>query len=860
MKRLILILALALVAGVLTLPAQKGSTAKKPTTTAKSPQKKPGTTGKGTTATKGGTQKEKEPAVTSKAGKLEENRIDTFRVQVTPLVMFFESTLNFLCDPRNQVSEKQVILTRSYLKWCWDSEVQIEDDLDENRLVPLYKDAPAYLTDVSFFFRSAKFLYTVQDVSVENNPLGFTYFRVTANRSLKGITVNGDSVNSNKVRYVEINYDSVKQILKIVSVYTTKLNEKEDLRNWWNALSPEWKSALGGDKKLEGTMPMATIDSFNDSLAMIGGRPTAIMGSEFYRYLGEIVNATSLDLSGSKTIATLDPLTKLSSLQEVNLAGCAVSDLTPLRNLNKLEKLDISNTLISSLDPLQFCLNINRLRMKGSKVSDLSVLPAFKNLSVLDISATPVRSLAPLAELTAMKDLRLAGTAVSDLQPLKSLTGIEILSLSGSGVTDLAPLSEMQNLHILLADSTAISSLSPLYNLTGLQRIYCNSSKVSRKEALAFLKKQPGVSLVYASRELQAWWQTMTPEWQTVFSFYGTLNNPPTVEQLHRLALIDSVNIAGRVSITSLDPLSMLILLRHLQCQTTGVASLAPLKELSELSYLNASSTKVADLVPLADLQALGTLILDNTGVSSLAPLEGLKNLTHVYCDNTQVETKEADRFALKNPECLVVYQTFENTGWWKGLPKSWQDVLAQQADVKGEPDRNALQQMAGLIAVTITDNPSINDLGPLQHLSRLAVLDFSGTAVASLAPVNRMPSLKTLRCQRNPITDLMPLAGLPNLTELDFSNTQVADLDALQNMMKLEVLKFSGTQVKNLKYLEKLVNLRVLEFYNTRVTTIDVLDGMSKLESVKMFNTKVSSKRVDKLRVTHPKCEIVYY
>ena len=77
---------------------------------------------------------------------------------------------------------------------------------------------------------------------------------------------------------------------------------------------------------------------------------------------------------------------------------------------------------------------------------------------------------------------------------------------------------------------------------------------------------------------------------------------------------------------------------------------------------------------------------------------------------------------------------------------------------------------------------------------------------------------------------------------------------------MQLEVLKFSGTQVKNLKYLQKLVNLRVIEFYNTRVGNVDVLDGMSKLESVKMFNTKVSAKRVEKLKMMHPGCEIVYY
>jgi len=33
-----------------------------------------------------------------------------------------------------------------------NEKVQVEDDLDEKRLVSLYKDIPSYLSDVDFFF------------------------------------------------------------------------------------------------------------------------------------------------------------------------------------------------------------------------------------------------------------------------------------------------------------------------------------------------------------------------------------------------------------------------------------------------------------------------------------------------------------------------------------------------------------------------------------------------------------------------------------------------------------------------------------------------------------------------------------
>jgi len=98
-------------------------------------------------------------------------------------VKFFESTLNFLADKKNTVQDKQVIINDSYLKFFWDSEVQIEDDLDTHQ-VPMYKDVQSYLADVDFFFKQVKFTYNMQDISVMTNELGNTFFKVTCNRNI----------------------------------------------------------------------------------------------------------------------------------------------------------------------------------------------------------------------------------------------------------------------------------------------------------------------------------------------------------------------------------------------------------------------------------------------------------------------------------------------------------------------------------------------------------------------------------------------------------------------------------------------------------------------------------------------------
>ena len=145
---------------------------------------------------KGKNQKAEEELV---AASIPDEDMENYRRQATQIVKYLESNLNFLADENNTVKEKEIIINDSFQKFFWNDKVQIEDDLDDKRLVPLYKDVQAYLTDVDFFFKSARFTYDVQDVSVQSNHAGKTYFRVTANRTLKGINVDGDSVSSNKV-------------------------------------------------------------------------------------------------------------------------------------------------------------------------------------------------------------------------------------------------------------------------------------------------------------------------------------------------------------------------------------------------------------------------------------------------------------------------------------------------------------------------------------------------------------------------------------------------------------------------------------------------------------------------------------
>ena len=819
--------------------------------------RKPSTTkqipGKGTKPNSKGPAK---PVIT----EFTPEQIEGFRTQCSALVKFFEGTLNFLSDPRNPVKEKQIIINDSYLKFFMNEKVQVEDDLDEKRLVPLYKDIPAYLTDVNFFFKSATFLYTMQDVSVMKNDFGQTYFKVTANRLLKGITVNQDSVNSNKVRYFEVNYDDSKQEVKIASIYTTKMNEKDDMRNWWNALPSDWKQIFGKDQAVDANVTLSQISSFNDTIAMVNGAGVRVDPARFYQMILQVIMMKSIDISGNAGLANLEPLAKLSSLKTVIIANTPVSDLMPLRNLNQLEELDISGTQVASLEPLRYSNHLRSLKMKKTAVKDLYGLSGLAALEVLDFSGTSIDSLQPIAELLALKDLRFSETRVSDLQPIAGLTNLEVLYFSHTSVSNLSPLKSLMNISVVFFDNSGVRSLDVFENIPGIKKIYCDNTKIDPDQALKFMLKHPSVDLIFETESLANWWAGMSPEWKKVFNLYGKIDDKPGTEQLHHLITLDSLNISGRMAITTLDPVSKLTILRVLECANTTINSMEPLKELQDLRRINVTNTKISSVQPLSKLRELSVLNIEHTDVSDISPLKGLKKLTFIFADNTGLNLAKADEFMDENPNCVVVFQTYENTQWWSELSQAWKDDLLRYFSFTGTPDKVQLQKIAGTEKLVINEDPGIISLQPVVKLSRLKELEITDTRVSSLEPLSRMNQLQILRVAKNPVTALEPISGLSNLRELDFSNTQVEDLMPIQNLLFLETLKFSGTPVKNLKYLQNLRKLKVLEFYNTKVGNLDVLEPLSGLKSLKIFNTRISEKRIAKFKQTHPGVEVVFY
>jgi hypothetical protein len=123
-------------------------------------------------------------------------------------------------------------------------------------------------------------------------------------------------------------------------------------------------------------------------------------------------------------LADLSPLKDMTALEELQLGGTEVKDLSPLKGL-KIKRLELCSTRVADIRLLSG-MPLESLDISNTKIADLSLLKG-KPLTVLQINGSQVKDLRPLEGL-ALRYLNCRNTAVRSFDPLKKmpLTSIDM--------------------------------------------------------------------------------------------------------------------------------------------------------------------------------------------------------------------------------------------------------------------------------------------------------------------------------------------------------------------------------------------------------------------------------------------------
>ena len=809
-----------------------------------------------------------------------------YEMQINQMVNYLQETLNFIGDPKVSAQEKDIIFKESYNKIFRDENVQVEDDLDENRRTSINKDVQAYLKDIDFFFENVKFEFEIQSVTPQLNEKSETFFKVEMTRSINGRNVIGDTVSNTKKRFLEINLDPYKKELKIVSFYTTKPNAKDELFTWWNSMSKEWKNHLGKDFFLNDTIEMCQVnmilgdaftmltkrefilqDTFmivdNDTMTMdridelFGHQPDTIVYIDdvvsrwvddtivtslnpVYELLKQITKITEVNVSGNTNIDNLEPLAELSELRSLDCSETKVSDISPIRNLNKIKDLDISNTLVTDISNLKYANVVQNFRADNIRINDISIVGFFRDLNSLSVSKTDVSDISFLARCSNLSTLDLSGTQVADLSPLRNLLKLYELDVANTPVADVSALQGLVNLHFLNIEGTQVTDISPLANLDRLNEINFSNTKVAD---INVLDNMHHLSKIYCDNSL------VTKEDANAYK----MSNPNVLVINESDALATWWNelpsfwktLLKAQAMTSINPtkeeLHSIINIKTLKVDHY-MQDAEPIRRLTNLEHIDLSNSKIDDLSPLNGLHNLKSLNISNTMVSDLKALASNKNLRELNIENTKV----ASLTPLHEIKTLTkIYADGSNIS-----TKEVVELRKIQRQVKVIYQTDNLRLWWGNLDDTwreifnnhymCNSNPTAEQLQSIIDLEEIVV--DANNVVYTLEPLTQMAFIKKLIVNNNQIQDLSPLYDKYYLEVLSVSGNPVDNIIPLSNLTMLKNLNIENTPVSDLNPIAELKNIKVLNIGGTFVRNLKPLAGFESLEDLSIVNTDIKS------------------
>ncbi len=820
------------------------------------------------------------------AQNLSDKDIKEYETQIYQMVNYLQETVNFIGDPDNYAQEKDIIFKESYSKIFRDDNVQVEDDLDENRGTTINKDVQAYLKDIDFFFHDVEFTFDIQNIIPQINEVGETFFKVEMIRTIAGNTITGDSIHNSKSRFLEINLDTYKKELKIVSFYTTKPNAREELFNWWNSMSDAWKKHLAKDYYISEDVEFSSVDKIltdgytifvkkeialqdsfmivgNDTMSMdridelYGHSPDSIVYidevvsrwvedtiitslSPVYEILQQIAKTTEVNVAGDVNIENLYPLSELSELRFLDCSNTKVSDINPIRNLNKIKELNISGTDVTDISNLKYANVVQVFKADNTPISDISVVSFFKDLNNLSLANTKISDINPLAVCINLTTLNLSGTQITDLAPLTNLLNLYDLDISNTPVSNISPLHALVNLHFLNIEGTQVTDLSPINNLDGLNEINFSNTQISD---LMPLDKMSRLSKIYCDNSLvdKKMTDTFMSSNPNVLVIYETKalelwwNALPS---FWKDLLTDQAMTSKR---PTKEELHSIINIKNLKINHF-IQDAEPISRLTNIEFLDMSDSKIDDLSPLYGLHNLKSLNVKNTIISDLSALSNLKNLKELNIENTDVKSLKP-LYDLSNLSIIYADGSKVNRDEVIGLKKQQRQltVVYQTDELRMWWGNLDLSWREIFNSHLLCDsNPTAEQLQSIVDIEEVIV--DPNNVVYSLEPLRQMAFLKKLIINNNQIQDLTPLSDKEYLEVLSVSGNPVDNIIPLANSHSLKNLNIENTPVSDLTPIASLKNVKVLNIGGTSVRNLKPLADYQSLEDLSIVNTYIKS------------------
>lgn len=440
----------------------------------------------------------------------------------------------------------------------------------------------------------------------------------------------------------------------------------------------------------------------------------------------------------------VDHLFVFQSLPEVELLDLSESQIVNLNGLEKhpaLKELYINQTAVQSLEPVEGNPNLRKIYADLSGVTEPVAsdfmsqhpqivvvtnseqvmkwwieLPAnWKSVfSALIGHTDPTKE--DLAKLLTIDSLNVANRKLYIETPLFKFKRLKYLDVSHNDFVTLDFAKEMPDLEYLIGinlpvestddlasnkklkhlnlSRTKLKNVKTLEQLHSLEHLDVEGTFVEEEQVIEHLSTNPNTVIIYQSDSLLAWWNNISPSWQSVFNLPESdsyhlhqliesqeieINNKPiqSLAPLQAFINLKSVSL-DRLKLTNLNELYTIKSLENLSYTNGPLQTLEGIDQLQQLKILNISNTAIEDLKDLYYLSSLEQLNCSRTGLKNLKGVDKLVNMesldisnTRIWrldrlssmrriktliCNNTRISQSKINDFQADRPDCEITF------------------------------------------------------------------------------------------------------------------------------------------------------------------------------------------------------------
>lgn len=210
------------------------------------------------------------------------------------------------------------------------------------------------------------------------------------------------------------------------------------------------------------------------------------------------------------SIRSINDLKYFTSLEELDLYGNRISDITPLGGLTKLKILNLSknysiNSKTKDAPGMQIeCLNkitsLEELYLDYNAISNVGNLSRLVKLKTLSLNHNNLTDISLLSELTKLTYLdvnnnvkieaNLKETGISDISVIKNMPNLEYLDISNNIIMDASNVNDCVKLKHLYVSYNLITDLNYLEYNNSVEELSANNNFIT---SFNFILKMPAL-------------------------------------------------------------------------------------------------------------------------------------------------------------------------------------------------------------------------------------------------------------------------------------------------------------------------------------------------------------------------------